>query len=354
MNIAIIKKTMDIEALTHEFQRQMPLYERLRGEVLFILEQAFDQSNIKLHSILSRVKELDSFLDKAHRKELKNPIEEIQDVVGIRVVCLFLSDIAIIGELIRHSFLILGEDDKVEGTEVSSFGYMSVHFIARMKEEYIGPRYDRIAKIPFEIQVRTIAMDAWANVSHYLDYKSEEDVPSDLRRDFYALSGLFYVADKHFEMFYGSRKQSQKKMTEFFEAASPEAIAQQEINLDSLSAYLHNKFPDRKHADSVRVSQAVSELTKTGYKTIGEVDEIVETASNAFRRFEEENSPLPSGKFADVGVVRVSAAIVNENYVRWSLDFDEADRWTETEKEEEIQREIKRYEKYRRMLNEKS
>lgn len=342
---------MDIETLTYEFQRRVPLYEQLETEGLFILKQALSHSSIKLHSVTSRVKKLESFLDKAQRKELKVPIDEIQDVVGLRVVCLFLSDIAPIGELIKNSFLILGEDDKVEGTEVSSFGYMSVHFIAMMKEEYVGPRYNYIAKIPFEIQVRTIAMDAWANVSHYLEYKSEEDVPTDLKRDFYALSGLFYVADKHFEMFYGSRKHSQEKMAEFFEAATPEAKAQQEINLDSLSAYLNTKFPDKKHADSARVSRLVSELTSAGYKTIGEIDQIIETGSEAFQLYEEENPPIPDGRFTDVGIVRVSASIVNGEFVRQLITFDEADTLTDAEKETEIQYEIGRYSKYRQMLN---
>jgi len=350
---------MDIEKVTRGFQNRMPLYEQLEEEALFILKQALDQLNIKVHSVPSRVKRLDSFLNKFQRKqlenpkELENPFEEIRDVVGLRVVCLFLSDIALIGKLIRNSFSILTEDDKVEATEVSSFGYMSVHFIATMKTEYAGPRYDQISKIPFEIQVRTIAMDAWANVSHHLDYKSDRDVPGDLKRDFYALSGLFYVADKHFEMFYRSRMQSQERMTELFEAATPEAKAQQEINLDSLSAYLHTKFPDRKHADSGRLSQLVNELTNAGYKTIGEIEQIVETASDALRQYEEDYPPIPNGTFADVGVVRISASIVNEQFVRWTIDFKETDMWTEVEKEEEIKQEIRRYSRYRQMLNNK-
>ncbi len=60
-----------------------------------------------------------------------------------------------------------------------------------MKRDYKGPRYDTIVGMPFEIQVRTILMDAWANVSHYLAYKSDIDVPINLQRDFYALGGLF-------------------------------------------------------------------------------------------------------------------------------------------------------------------
>src|SRR5207237_2679158 len=107
---------------------------------------------------------------------LKDPLNEIHDTVGIRVVCLFLSDIARVGALIRERFSVLVEDNRIEGTDVSSFGYMSLHFDVTMKQEHKGPRYDSISGLPFEIQVRTIAMDAWANVSHHLDYKSDKDL----------------------------------------------------------------------------------------------------------------------------------------------------------------------------------
>jgi len=310
---------MDIETLSREFQAREHVYNHLKGEALFILERAIERTDIKLHSISSRVKKLDSFLDKAQRKEYENPLDDIQDVVGLRIVCLFISDIERIGKVIRESFSILSEDNKVEGTEVSSFGYMSVHFTSMMKDEYVGPRYNSITKMAFEIQVRTIAMDAWANVSHHLDYKSDKDVPSDLKRDFYALSGLFYVADKHFEMFYGASKQSQEEMSELFEEATPQAKAEQEINLDSLTAYLQTKFPDRKHMGAKAVSVLTNELLRAGYKTIGEIDQIIDSASDAFNLYERELPPaVTSKRFTDVRVVRISVQLADENYHRIS------------------------------------
>lgn len=185
---------MDIEAISQEFHNKERTFAHLETEAKYVVSKALEATDIKLHSITSRTKELPSFLDKIQRLDARNPFDEIRDIVGLRVICLFLSDIDRIAQIIRDSFSVLSEDNKIEGSEVSSFGYMSVHFIAIMKEEYVGPRYDPVAKLPFEIQIRTIAMDAWANVSHYLEYKSETDVPSELKRDFYALSGLFYVA----------------------------------------------------------------------------------------------------------------------------------------------------------------
>ncbi len=230
---------MDNETLSQQFQDKKRTFENLETEGLYIIHKALQSTDIKLHSIGSRVKDLQSFLDKAERIQTKKPFEEVHDIVGLRVICLFLSDIDRIGTAIREAFLVVSEDNKIEGSEVSSFGYMSVHFIVTRKKEYSGPRYDHILKIPFEIQVRTIAMDAWANVSHYLEYKSEIDVPTDLRRDFYALSGLFYVADKHFEVFFRSRDESREQMAEAFAKPnlpiSPDTSRASRIDADKLS-----------------------------------------------------------------------------------------------------------------------
>jgi ppGpp synthetase/RelA/SpoT-type nucleotidyltranferase len=335
-----------MKELSDEFHRRMRTYESLEEEALFILEVNLKKADIKLHSISSRIKKLESFLDKVQRKQSERPFEEIQDVVGVRVVCLFLSDINRIGALIRDSFLVVSEDNKVEGTDVSSFGYMSVHFIVTMKKEHTGPRYDHISGLPFEIQVRTIAMDAWANVSHYLDYKTEEDVPNDLKRDFYALSGLFYVADKHFEMFYGARRQSQEEMIELFEGATPQAKAEQEINLDSMTAYLHKRFPDRDHGESKSVSSLISELLEAGYKSIGDIERIVENTWDAFILYENEDPPN-SGRYSDVGVVRTSAKLWDDDYLRIAMAHNYED---EAERRRSFSRNQQLYEKYRNML----
>lgn len=335
---------MEQQQLIREFEARSSRHKQLEEEALFILKQQLSATQIKYHSVTSRIKELDSFLKKTQRKELDNPLDQIQDIVGLRIVCLFLSDIGRIGNLIRESFSVLSEDNKVEGTDVSSFGYMSVHFIATMKETYVGPRYDSVAKLPFEIQVRTIAMDAWANVSHHLDYKSEEDVPTDLKRDFYALSGLFYVADKHFEMFYGASSQSKEQMSELFAEASPNVKADQEINLDSLTAYLNTKFPDRNHMDSSWVSSLLRDLKQAGYKTIGDIEKMVENTVNAFNQYEHDK--FKRTFLADVGVVRISGEIANDEMIRAGLERS----FLGGDLEKSVNSNIKYYERYRKML----
>ena len=172
------------EKLVLEFNRREPIFKQLKEEALYTLEKKLKESGIKIHSIPCRTKELNSFLGKIERKQYEKPFEQIQDFVGLRVICLFLSDIPRIEEVIRNCFIVIEAENKIEGSDIASFGYMSVHFIAQLGDAYKGTRYEDIINVQFEIQVRTIAMDAWANVSHSLEYKTEQGIPSELKRNF--------------------------------------------------------------------------------------------------------------------------------------------------------------------------
>ena len=189
----------------------LPLYERLKEEVLFMLERELSSREIKTHTLSGRVKNSQSLLEKVERKRYDRPLEQAEDLVGCRVVCLFLSDLPRLREVVVDLFNVVDESDKIADGAVEAFGYMSVHFICTLKAEYSGPRYEGLGDFKFEIQCRTILMDAWANVSHYLSYKAEASIPEDLRKDFHALSGLFYVADRHFELFYGESIASRRE-----------------------------------------------------------------------------------------------------------------------------------------------
>jgi ppGpp synthetase/RelA/SpoT-type nucleotidyltranferase len=304
----------DRDSLKKEFEQRSSSLDSLRGEALFALETALTKEGIKYHSIPTRVKTFDSFIDKVQRKESKDPFEEITDTVGLRVVALFLADISRIGGVIRKTFDVVSEDNKLEDQSVTSFGYFSVHFVARMKKEYAGPRYDSLTGLRFEIQVRTIAMDAWANVSHYLEYKTESDVPKELKRDFYALSGLFYVADTHFQMLFKAREESRKQL--IVEFATGTSALDQPINLDTLTSYLQAKFPDRMHSHEQAASALVQELARANYQSISEIDEAVERTAQVVEKYERDNFPGGKGRLADIGVVRVSLSILDPNYLK--------------------------------------
>lgn len=312
---------------SRQYEELLSKFSRLKDEVLFVLQDSLEKGGIKIHAIHSRVKALKSVTDKLARIEQgggKAPsLETIDDLVGLRIVCLFLSDIPRIANVLRSSFSVLIEDNKIDGADITSFGYQSVHFICQLPDSFAGPRYDQIKSMRFEVQVRTIAMDAWAAASHYLDYKSELGVPVHLKKDFYALSGLFYVADTHFEMFYNEAQRSRQELRA--SVASNGTLHKKLLDTDTLSEYLGGTLSDRNHVGREGISELLSELLKSGYKTVGDLDRIMQRGMNAFLVYEKENPPgskidedddseFPR-RFLDVGVVRVLLEIADDNFL---------------------------------------
>jgi putative GTP pyrophosphokinase len=317
---------VDRAELEREYANRRRTYERVAEEAAHILEDGLAKRKIKFQSVLKRIKELPSFIEKVDRRQTDKPFEDITDLVGLRIVCLLRSDLPRIADLIRSSFVVVAEDDKLETQPVASFGYLGIHFIVKLKGEYRGPRYDGLHSQPFEIQVRTIAMDAWAAVSHYLDYKTDVDVPTALRKDFQALSGLFYLADTHFEMFYDVRQKSREAAGQLFD--NPERAVEEELNYDTLAALLRGRYPDREPAVSAHISNLLSDLNASGYKTVVSLKNVLDRSANAFEHLEATGAPRAHGRrdWADVAAVRLSVAIADSQfrqrtYGAWAADY---------------------------------
>lgn len=186
-------------AIIKEYEANQENYKTLLEEVQYQLSKLPSEQKVKIHSIPHRIKNIDSLITKIRKKKIARPFDQIHDLVGFRVICLFLSDIEKIGKAIEAKFNVFDKDDKINEEESKVFGYMSLHLKAKLKQPLREEIDQKIANIPFEIQVRTIAQDAWASISHYLDYKTN-NISKDFERDFYALSGLFYIADTHFSL----------------------------------------------------------------------------------------------------------------------------------------------------------
>lgn len=189
--------------LFEEYQRRIKNARMIIDQVKFIIGLAVNREGIKIHYIFDRIKEFNSFVEKIERKDIQKPFDEIHDLIGIRIICLFLEDVTKIGDLVKKEFDVFEIANKIDEVNPDVFGYMSSHYKARFQDrDVIIP----IAKeYTFEIQIRTIAQDAWASISHYLLYKQESSLPQKLIRDFHALSGLFYVADTHFSLLRGEQ-----------------------------------------------------------------------------------------------------------------------------------------------------
>jgi ppGpp synthetase/RelA/SpoT-type nucleotidyltranferase len=299
----------DQEKLKKEYDLAYPLYERLVEEVCFVLRDETQRYGIKLHGDVShRIKTFESLYQKIQRREWSN-VPEITDIAGVRIVSLYRSDLRRFEKIIVENFDVLS-DSTSRTWEETQFGYMADHYIVRLKQESKGRRYDQIKSLKCEIQVRTVLMDAWASVSHHLAYKREIDIPSELRRDFNAVSGLLYAADTHFELFKDAVEKSRKELTDTVNTNKFDLS--QEINLDSLEVYLKWKMPDRERTFAEFYSVLVSELSNLGYKRILELDRMIRRSMTAAETLEAEE--MGKKFYTDTGLVKICLLLSNERY----------------------------------------
>ncbi|EGR4177461.1 hypothetical protein DDN05_17355 [Vibrio cholerae] len=316
--------------LIRSYYENIESYKLLCQEVKYILEKSISVNGVDVASISSRSKSLDSFCEKIHRKHYKDPFKSITDFAGARVVFLYEKDRKVIEELIEQSFDIIEKVDKVEDYEVDRFGYGALHYIVKLKEIYVGERYDEIRNLYCEIQVRTILQDAWALVAHHLSYKQESDVPKHLRRKLNALSGLFETADDQFQHIRDAREQYQSEVTDAI-GHSDAIVMSQDIELDSLIAFLKWAFPNRRLSDSTEISELVGEIKSLGINTLQQLQDILLQTEDARSACESAHPPYDSQgahtTFSAVGETRQALEFIFDSFIdRFDEDFAEQTR----------------------------
>jgi putative GTP pyrophosphokinase len=305
--------------LKMQYEERKVFYEKLVVEVLFVLGECINENKVKIHSLVPRetkIKTFESFYKKVMRHNVqKNEFENIEDIAGVRVICLYRSDLERIGSIIAENFEVIRVDTSRTRTE-APFGYASDHYIVNLSKTCKGPRYDKLKHLKCEIQVRTLLMDAWASVSHHLDYKQEIDIPKELRTDFNALSGLFYVADTHFDLF---RKGFEEARANLMKSVHQDIFnLDQEINLDSLAAFFKWKFPERREDPRTVSSDIVLELKKNGYENIGQLDDKINIALPMLKKSENEifQQEKWKPKWHPDGLIRHSLDLTDDKYFK--------------------------------------
>src|SRR5258706_261369 len=131
-----------------------------------VCESVLQSNSIPFHSVKSRIKSFPSILEKIVRKKYGPQLFSCTDVVGIRVMCLYPSDIDRIVSLLGRQFHVQEVVDKRPQSDPERFGYNSVHLLCKLEgtERAKLPEYQAFADIIFEIQVRTILQEAWAEI----------------------------------------------------------------------------------------------------------------------------------------------------------------------------------------------
>jgi len=293
------------------FLQQQGQYQQLCAEVEYILRKRIGQLGIEIAHTTSRAKTLNSFLEKLTRKSYGNPFEEITDFAGVRIVCLYRSDLAQLEKMVTDDFRVVKRIDKLRDMPPSEFGYGAIHYVVRLGKSIRGARYDDLKDLLCEIQLRTVLQDAWAIIDHHLIYKQESDVPSILMRKLNGLSGLFETADDSFDNIRSERLRYLKEVEA--SVGSDEEFLSNELNRDTFISFLKWKFPNLPpHAkgQSQQIGHALDalrDLKGTEMKTIRDLNteyEKVKTNSDEVQKLLIANSD-----YAKAGCIRLKYSL---------------------------------------------
>jgi len=266
------------------FLQQHNQYEQLCAEVEYIMRKRIGQAGIEIAHTTSRAKTLNSFLEKLTRKSYENPFEQVTDFAGVRVVCLYRSDLVQLEQIVTDEFNIVEKIDKLRDMSPSEFGYGAIHYVVKLGKSTRGARYDDLKDLFCEVQLRTVLQDAWAIIDHHLIYKQESDVPSVLLRKLNGLSGLFETADDSFDSIRSERARYLKEV----EATvySDEEFLENELNRDTFLSFLEWKFPDLPlHAEGMpnqidHALNALHNIKGSNMKTLKDLNAEYEKVAN--------------------------------------------------------------------------
>ena len=160
---------------------------------------------VRIDRISTRAKSVDRFLAKASKEEhgrpkYAEPLHEIQDQIGARVIVFYQDDVDRIEARLRQ-FLKPIEFKMMSPESEWTFGYFGRHFVFLLpnhlsKHPDLG---EATAPHFFELQIKTLFQHAWSEANHDLGYKPGEEPldPEDERALAYA-SAQAWGADKLF------------------------------------------------------------------------------------------------------------------------------------------------------------
>lgn len=179
-----------------------PLSERLEEWLRKLVK---DEGVSRIDRITSRAKSAESFLNKANQTvdggtpKYNDPVNQIQDQVGARIITFYLSDVMAIEKVIDRHFRKIEEQNKVPESSWQ-FGYFGKHYLLLFPTDVLDDESEGESPAYFELQVKTLFQHAWAESNHDLGYKPESGklTPEQARKLAFT-SAQAWGADKEFD-----------------------------------------------------------------------------------------------------------------------------------------------------------
>lgn len=261
------------EAVRAYAARQPQLVAATAGWVTLI-RTLLDDAGIDYLSVTGRTKSVASFSAKANRTRdgrpmYADPLEEVTDQIGVRVITYVHSDVAAVAELLDDELTILDDRDLGEETaRAGRFGYASRHLLVRTDAGDDGAHPELVGERA-SVQVRTVLQHAWAEFEHDIRYKGNvpEDAAADLDRRFTLAAGLIELADREFAT-----------IRERIQAAAPGSTTEADADHivgQELATFLAGHYSDAGWSHTDHYDWIAGLLTQLGIHTIDDLADLL-------------------------------------------------------------------------------
>ena len=213
------------EAILISFFREKEKYEKIADYIIHLIRDDHSSPKESIHTITYRIKDTSRLIEKIDEENrnlgeavkpitTKNLYERVEDILGIRFICLRLADIKKVEaylELLdeekilrfrrrpehKRSFILpVDQGESIpESLDLRYSGYSSIHFQVELSENSDAP--DELKGISVEFQLRTILEEAWGEIDHkhrYVHNRIGEELPDYIHTGFYNLSAYLQVA----------------------------------------------------------------------------------------------------------------------------------------------------------------
>ncbi|MCW2999175.1 MAG: hypothetical protein JWN65_2724 [Solirubrobacterales bacterium] len=184
----------DFADVQQSFSEQRPNYEHLAKTLGEALKERLAARGLDT-IVLWRAKDILSFAKKALRKGYADPIAEIGDKAGVRVIVHYAGDVPVVEEIVSSLAIVHSRDSKLDAMDYDRLGYLGVHYDVTLQSDLTNGDDARLAGLHAELQIHTKAQSAWAVVSHELLYKSSTELPVDVLRGITRLVALVELFD---------------------------------------------------------------------------------------------------------------------------------------------------------------
>ncbi|PAU35469.1 hypothetical protein CKF94_25105 [Vibrio coralliilyticus] len=315
---------MNSKEFTDWYIHNRPIYKRLAEKVESVLIEVFDAQSISYHMVTSRAKDIDSARIKSTRDKYSDPINQVHDYAGVRVITYVEDEVKAVTEIIEQLFEIDWDNsiNKSEDLGTDKVGYKSVHYIAKLKADRLKlPEYKQYQNKYFEIQIRTILQHAWAEIEHDRNYKFSGKLEGDLTRRFKLLSGVLELADREFN--------SISNEIDSISDSVNKGELDTKLSSVALTSFLKTKFNKLlSHEDVTYVhdtrGEIIGELERFGIKTIGQLDALVQ---KDFDKYIEATLEEDDGSAYELGIFRM-IMIINDTDRYFSEAMSNESSWS--------------------------